>query len=265
MRQIAINLHAKRSLDTATYIRKIRELGFNALMSEALPTGELYQIAELLSKNGLRYEMIHAPFRQINDIWLDNEGGERALSQMIASVRDAAAVGCSTVVVHLTAGKILPQITDLGGARYEILVEYAACKGVRIAFENQRSFSHLAWALERFEKAPNVGFCFDCGHEGCFTQGREFMPVFGDKLICTHLHDNDGILDDDQHKIPFDGKLDMSKIARQLRQSGYNGTLTLELFAENTNAYDRMSVTSFLEKAAMAAKRLRLMVDGFQA
>ena len=149
MRQIAINLHAKRSLDTATYIRKIRELGFNALMSEALPTGELYQIAELLSKNGLRYEMIHAPFRQINDIWLDNEGGERTLAQMIASVQDAAAVGCPTVVVHLTAGKILPQITDLGGARYEILVEYAACKGVRIAFENQRSFSHLAWALER--------------------------------------------------------------------------------------------------------------------
>lgn len=263
MRQIAINLHAKRSLDTASYIQKMRELRFDALMTETLPMGELTQIAELLSKNGLRYEMIHAPFQSINDIWLDNENGEHALAEMIAAVQSAAAVGCPTVAVHLTAGKILPQITDLGGARYEILVEYAACKGVKIAFENQRSFSHLAWALERFDKALNVGFCFDCGHEGCFTQGREFMPVFGDKLICTHLHDNDGILDDDQHKIPFDGRLDMSRIARQLRQSGYSGTLTLELFAENTNTYDCMSVTAFLEKAAMAAKRLRLMVDGF--
>ena len=89
------------------------------------------------------------------------------------------------------------------------------------------------------------------------------MPVFGDKLICTHLHDNDGVLDDDQHKIPFDGRLNMSRIARQLRQSGYNGTLTLELFAENTNRYDGMTVTAFLERAAMAAKRLRLMADGF--
>ena len=263
MRQIAINLHAKRSLDTASYIQKMRELGFNALMTETLEMGELAKIAELLSRNGLRYEMIHAPFKGINDIWLDNEGGERALAEMITAVRGAAAVGCPIVVVHLTAGKILPQITQLGGARYEILVEYAACKGVGIAFENQRSLSHLAWALERFEKAPNVGFCWDCGHEGCFTQGREFMPAFGDKLICTHLHDNDGILGDDQHKIPFDGRLDMSRIARQLRQSGYNGTLTLELFAENTNAYDRMTATAFLEKAAMAAKRLRLMVDGF--
>lgn len=263
MRQIAINLHAKHGLDTASYIGKIRELGFHALMTEALEIRELDQIAELLSKNGLRHEMIHAPFKHINDIWLDNEKGERALAEMIAAVRSAAAVGCPTVVVHLTAGKILPQITDLGGARYEILVEYAACKGVRIAFENQRSLSHLSWALERFDKAPNAGFCFDCGHEGCFTQGRELMPVFGDKLICTHLHDNDGVLDDDQHKIPFDGRLNMSRIARQLRQSGYNGTLTLELFAENTNRYDGMTVTAFLERAAMAAKRLRLMADGF--
>ena len=263
MRQIAINLHAKRGLDTASYIQKMRELGFNALMTEALEIGELYRIAEILSKNGLRYEMIHAPFRNINDIWLDNENSERVLAEMITAVQGAAAVGCPTVVVHLTAGKKMPQITDLGGARYEILVDYAACKGVKIAFENQRSFSHLAWALERFKKAANVGFCWDCGHEGCFTQGREFMPAFGDRLLCTHLHDNDGALDDDQHKIPFDGRLDFSRVARQLRQSGYSGTLTLEIFAENTNTYDRMSVLAFLERASMAAKRLRLMSDDF--
>ncbi|MBO5326956.1 MAG: sugar phosphate isomerase/epimerase [Clostridia bacterium] len=263
MRPIAINLHAKRGMETEAYIGKAREVGFNALMSEALPLEELEKIAKLLLQQGMSYEMIHAPFRHVNDIWRDDESGERMLAEMINAVQGAAAVGCPTVVVHLTAGKILPRITDLGGARYEILVEYAACKGVKIAFENQRSFSHLAWALERFEKAPNVGFCWDCGHEGCFTQGREFMPVFGDKLICTHLHDNNGILNDDQHKIPFDGSLDMSRVARQLRQGKYSGTLTLELFAENTNFYDRMTVFAFLEKAAMAAKRLRLMVDGF--
>ena len=89
------------------------------------------------------------------------------------------------------------------------------------------------------------------------------MPLFGDKLICTHLHDNSGRPDDDQHLLPFDGSIDFGRVAKRLRESNYQGTLTLEIFDVNNHNYDFITPQAFLEKAAMVAKRLRRMVDGF--
>lgn len=263
MRQIAVNLHAKRGLDTKTYIEKMREVGFNALFTETPDERELDVIANALAANGMEYTLMHAPFDHINDMWKDGEAGDRMLSELIASVYRAAKVGCPVVVVHLSSGNNPPTITDIGRARYQILVEYAAAKGVKIAFENQRKLFNLAWAFEYFKDAPHVGFCWDCGHEGCFTQGIEFMPLYGDKLIAVHLHDNSGKRDEDLHLLPFDGALDFGRIANRLRSSTYGGPITLEVFDTNNHAYDFITPAVFLEKAAMVAKRLRLMVDGF--
>ena len=263
MRPIAINLHAKQGLDTVSYIKKMREVGFDALFTATPTEQELGVIANALAANGLRYEMIHAPFAHTNALWQEGEEGERELAALITAVRCAAEAQCPTVAVHLTASRETPPITDLGRARYEILVEYAAKKNVNIAFENIVGLAHLEWAMAHFKDAPNVGFCWDCGHEKCFAGGTEYIPLFGKRLIATHLHDNGGVANKDQHKLPFDGRLDFGRVVKQLRQSGYRGTLTLEVFAENTHDYDGMSVVAFLEKAAMIAKRLRWMVDGF--
>lgn len=263
MRKIAINLHAKRGMDTESYIKKMREVGFNALFTSTPSEEELRVIVNALSSNGLSYEMIHAPFQNTNAIWQEGEDGKHELASLITAVRRAAQANCPTVAVHLTASREIPPITDLGRARYEILAEYAAKKNVNIAFENIIGTAHLEWAMKQFKNAPNVGFCWDCGHEKCFAEGTEYMPLFGDRLIATHLHDNDGIAGNDQHKLPFDGKLDFGRVVKQLRQSGYQGTLTVEAFAENTSAYDLMTPAAFLERAAMVAKRIRLMVDGF--
>lgn len=263
MRSIAINLHARRGLDTPTYIKKMREVGFDALFTETPTVEELKIITNALAANGMRYELIHAPFDTINNMWLKGEAGDRTLADLITAVNRAAEGGCPTVVVHLSSGKTPPTITDIGRARFQILVEYAACKNVNIAFENQRKLANIAWAFEYFADAPNVGFCWDCGHEACFAGGREYMPLFGDKLICTHLHDNSGKPDDDQHLLPFDGSIDFGRVAKRLRESKYQGTLTLEIFDINNHNYDFVTPMAFLEKAAMVAKRLRRMVDGF--
>ena len=139
-------------------------------------------------------------------------------------------------------------------------------KGVRyldyeIAFENQRKPDRLAWAFEKFGRMPHVGFCFDCGHEGCFTQGVQFLPLYGDRVLCTHIHDNDCVQGEDLHVLPFDGKLDFGRVARQIRESRYAGPLTLEIHAVNSNKYDFMTLQAFLERAAHSIKRLRSMVD----
>ena len=81
--------------------------------------------------------------------------------------------------------------------------------------------------------------------------------------MAVHMHDNSGKPNDDQHLLPFDGTIDFGRVAKRLRESAYQGPITLEVFDTNNHAYDFITPAVFLEKAAMAAKRLRLMVDGF--
>lgn len=134
-------------------------------------------------------------------------------------------------------------------------------KGIKIAFENQRKLFNLAWALETFGPEAGVGFCWDCGHEGCFTPGKQFMPLFGDRLICTHIHDNPGFFNDDRHMLPFDGNLDFNRIAGQLREYRWQGSLMLEVSAKNHAEYaEKYSPEEFLRRAAASVKRLSQMI-----
>ena len=165
------------------------------------------------------------------------------------------------MVVHLSSGLKAPAISEIGQARFRRLVDYAIQKDVKIAFENQRKLANLAWALETFEDTDMVGFCWDCGHESCFTPGREYMPLFGNKLICTHIHDNEGVYNKDSHLIPFDGNINFERFAEHIRNARYQGPLTLEVIPKNSNSYDHMMPDEFLEKAATSIKRLVNMVD----
>lgn len=264
MRKLAINLYAKAGLDTAAYIAAMKKAGFDALFTDVPSRTELAVILKALAEQNMTYEMIHAPFGHINDIWLEGERGE-AMQRELMDAIDAAAMagGAPFVVLHLSSGKNPPPVTEVGLARYDRVVSYATQRGVRVAFENQRFRFNLDFVMQRYANMPNVGFCWDCGHEGCFTQGIAFMPDYGKRLFGTHLHDNCCLPDEDEHKIPFDGSINFSHVTQQLRDAGYRGTLTLECFAGNSAEYAFTSCEAFLGRAAVAAKRLRRMLDGF--
>lgn len=262
MRRIGIHMHAKKGLETEAYVERIKALGFDATFTGVPALERVPALAELFAKHGIFWESMHAPFDGINNIWLEGKAGDTMLARLKNGV-DACALGkVPILVVHLSSGLKPPSITDIGRARFAELVAYAGEKQVQIAFENQRMLGNIAWAFEAFADAPHVGFCYDTGHENCFTPGREYMPLFGRKLIFTHIHDNCGVFDSDDHMIPFDGNLDFERVARQLRESGYKGTLMLEVIAANSNHYDDVDVETYLERSAAAVKRLRDMVDG---
>lgn len=259
MRKIGINLLTVPYLTDAEYLRMAAERGFNAIFTGMMEESRQMQCAAQMRKLGLEYETIHAPFSGINSIWLEGDAGEDMLKRLTDCVNRCAQVGAPIAVMHLSSGMKPPSITDIGRGRFARLVEHAQKKNVKIAFENQRKLANLAWALETFSEEENVGFCWDCGHEACFTPGREYMPLFGDRLICTHIHDNEGVFDKDDHWIPFDGKLDYHRFAGHIQKSGYKGSLMLEL-AYNRPEYTGMPIETYLDRAASAAKRLAEMV-----
>jgi len=260
MRKIGINMHAKIGLTDEEYIDALAANGFECLFAGPWEHSRLENLANYAAKRGLTVEMLHAPFNHINDIWFAGEGGDAMLKELKDCVDGCVAAGTGIAVVHLSSGEDAPPVTDIGRARFEELVAYANGRGVKIAFENQRKLANLAWSMETFTEAQ-AGFCWDCGHEACFTPGREFMPLFGDRLICTHIHDNFKVYNEDRHLLPFDGSVDFTRTADLLKQYDYQGNLSLEVMTKNSNVYDGMDIHTYLARAAAAVKRLRSMLD----
>lgn len=268
MRKIGLYMKPYWGETADEYARLMKQYGFDATCTDSHVQTEKEQLAlaETIAKHGLFYESIHAPFNQINDIWFDTAEGQQRLGELKTAVDRCALSNVPTMVVHLSGGFNPPAPTDLGRGRFVELVEYADRKNISLAFENLRSLANLAWAMEEFHDAKNVGFCWDCGHEYCFTQELHFMPLFGDRLIFTHIHDNTCELDFDRHLIPFDGTMPFDFIAQQLRESGYQGTLMSESFPKFTpgkyDSYQNCTAEAFIRRTADAMKKLRDMVDG---
>lgn len=261
MRDIGINLHACKGFSDEEYIKIIKDLGFNATFTKVYEPERQCKIAELCAKYGITYETIHAPFPfiGINGMWLYGFGGDKMLKTLKASVDNCVLAGVDTMVLHLSSGDCAPPPTKIGKRRFTELVEYATKKNVLIAFENQRKLGNITWAFETFKDCENVGFCWDIGHESCFTPGREYMPLFGDRLVCTHIHDNSGRYNDDGHLIPFDGQIDFKRKMAFLNEYNYTGSLMLELKARHN--YDDITKEEYLKKAAEAVKKLSLMAE----
>lgn len=262
MHTLGINLHAIKGLTDDEYLREIAALGFSATFSGVKDAARQATIADSCAKYGITYETLHAPFSHINDIWREDDCG--MLDALFTCIDHCVYAGVGIAVVHLSSGETPPPMCDLGFDRIRRLVAYAVGKNVKIAFENQRKLGNLSWALETFG-SDAAGFCWDCGHESCFTPGRQYMPIFGNRLICTHIHDNTGIFNMDNHWIPFDGQIDFSRVAAQLRAADYSGSLMLELGNSSPNGsgdkYDGISPEEYLRRAYTAAATLREMVD----
>ena len=91
------------------------------------------------------------------------------------------------------------------------------------------------------------------------------MPIFGDRLVYTHIHDNHCLPEGDFHMIPFDGSIDYTRSAELLQKYPCkNGTLTLEVFPIPGNPvyhlYEGLTAWEYYAKAYKAAEKLRAMV-----
>jgi sugar phosphate isomerase/epimerase len=86
------------------------------------------------------------------------------------------------------------------------------------------------------------------------------MPLFGKKLIFTHLHDNSGAFDHDEHLIPFDGSIDWSDVAKGIKESEFGGILDVEVTAWALSG-DREIRENFGKTIVSRAHRLMEMAD----
>ena len=163
--------------------------------------------------------------------------------------------------------------------------EYAEKAGLTLGLENMRGGGRSAppdlkrYATEtgdliRLADELGVGICWDTGHEHCYSD-LDFIDLYGDRLIGTHINDNLGRSDssgrndskDDLHLLPFDGEIDWKEIARRLKSTGFEGPLTFELkkitkFGQwQKPEYLEMSMEEYVTEAYQRAVKFRDYMD----
>ena len=265
MRTLGINFETDfwPGLDEEKGLAILREAGFDCFFTDFYSDQDvLERYAKASAQHQIRWECMHAPFNGINAIWLEGADGDNMLERLLSTVRACSRFGVPFAVVHLSSSTRPPCVNDVGHKRLDILVKEAVDKNVTICFENLRKLANMAFVFEAYEDVPQVRFCWDTGHEACFTPGRHFMPLFGDKLSFTHINDNLCEYNGDLHLIPFDGKIDFGYVTEQLKKSGYQGTLSLELLPPASDFYRNISPREYYARTYKAACRLRDMVDG---
>lgn len=260
-------------IDGVEQLKIIRETGFDAFFTgwSKKDRSAVIRYAEAAAQVGLFYETVHAPFGRMNSMWVDGLEGDDWRDMLIECADDTAAAGVGIMVTHVTVASTAPPPSETGYRRFLELAEHAAKIGVKIALENLEIPEHLACLFERLGRMDNIGFCWDTGHNLCYTPEIDMMELYGDRLICLHINDNNGISTprvitwhDDSHFLPFDGKVDWEGVALRLNKTGWDGILTQEVNrgkegCEKLSAYSEMSYREFLAKSLRRLKKLNAL------
>ena len=237
----------------------VKEIGFDGLFSGEVHGDDfesMKRVRRIANETGLLYEFSHSKIPGCKELWRHSGKGQDYVKLLKRNIDNCARLEIPILVVHCQPEYQTEPDMALGLGLLEPVVRYAEDAGVKIAFENIDHPQCLLQTMAHFTDA-HVGFCYDAGHEACRGYGYEFLPLVGDRLICTHIHDNDMI--DDLHLIPFDGKIDWQRVMQQLKECHYQGPLTLEL--RYGKFYEGVSETEFLKKSFDAVKSLRDMMQ----
>lgn len=266
-RKIGINIDCFRNEFTNTNeyacesIKALREKGFEHFFVN--DSGYDYKKLKSCGEEvGMSFDFIHAPFRGINDMWLEGDGYLDILNKMKSTIDSCAEAGIEIAICHVSSGWEPPKTSELGFSRFDELVDHAEMKKVTVCFENLRNVQNQLQLMERYKDREYVRYCYDCGHEFGYTPEQDWIRAFGDKLACVHIHDNlgyDRSIDPDFHYLPFDGRLDYADMVRRLDEVGYKGPIMLEVFNTTKPEYRELTADEFFTTSAERATRIAEM------
>lgn len=207
---------------------------------------------EIFRKAGLGIESVHLPFRNINDLWLDNVDGAAVYEYLRACLKSAAAHDLPVAVLHVTSGHKPPPVSDIGIRRFQALADMAEKAGMILALENLRRLDYLDYVFAGV-KSTALGFCYDSGHDLLYAESPYLLlDQYGDRLKALHLHDNKGVMD--EHIVPGAGYIDWPLVKSKLSKY-WQGPIMLEC-QNYGRALKRISPAAYLQMAFKAATEL---------
>jgi sugar phosphate isomerase/epimerase len=117
-----------------------------------------------------------------------------------------------------------------------IFVPTAESLGCKVLIENLDEYAFTIDEFEElFKEIPELGFTLDIGHANIGkleNNSMEYVQRFRQRLGHIHLSDNLGGYGD-LHLPLGAGIIDFEKILRKIKETGYNETVTLEIFSRD--------------------------------
>ena len=113
------------------------------------------------------------------------------------------------------------------------LIDHGRSLGVGVMVENlPGDFNSVAQLAELLEPIPDLGLHLDIGHANLLVESNtasDLISAYGPRVKHVHLHDNKGG-SGDLHLPLGAGSIDLRKHVETLKRSGYDSTITLEVF-----------------------------------
>ncbi len=226
------------------------------------------QLAGWLAETGLTLHGIHAPITErlgTGDQWgesisnavSDSARRQAAVRETDAALNIARRIPASVLVMHLGTPTVKGGENSRAAAfrSVEEICRLAEPIGIRVALEvipNELSDPQsLVTLLDRDLESPSAGICLDFGHAFLMGDVGDAVETVAEHLITTHVHDNRRKNDD--HLVPFDGKIDWDAALMSMQKVGYDGTYLMEV--ANTG-----SPNEVLERARRARDRFEQLL-----
>lgn len=234
----------------------IKAAGFDAVdysfHAHDIATGENYlenakKIKKHLDEIGLQCNQAHAPFGLQYGKAFDES--YYAYLTVVRSIEAAAIMGADNIIVHaIVVPEGIENVTDTyedyNYKFYKSLEPVAKKFGIKIAVENLFTYNDINHyhngilekpfamnsLLARLD-SPVFTVCLDVGH--CFITGTApanfIKGIKSGALKALHVQEcTDGI--GDKHMLPYLGFIDWDSTAAALKEYGYDGDITFEIF-----------------------------------
>ena len=223
--------------------RKIREAGFDSIevsrppFFEKMPTRETRSAFQrYASRAGLSLHGF--------DCWVEVQtytGPKETLQGFEEAVEFAADLDLGMIITHDPWAKVNGDRSPADCLRknldlFQRVADIAARRNLQLLFEPHPDTLSMdnQWAIDFIDGLgrPNVGLLYDCCHDGVGQPKAyvEAIAALGKRI--KHLHYSDGDLRTYALHLPVgDGHLDLVAIVEALRASGFQGTLTNDLYS----------------------------------
>ncbi len=221
----------------------LKQLEFDGIMlylSEEFVASRTRKIRKILADAGLELFSVHPPWPN----FAFGDGMERlqAIHEWKRWSNYSLEMNAQNLVVH-PCGEIFTLPSHEQDEAKKRLIEglqylSASTPEMMFVLENMvpRSFAatadELIWVADQIG-GENIGFCLDTGH--CMLVKGDlpkFVRCMGNRLLTTHIHDNDGI--QDQHLFPGQGIIDWKTLLAVLQELPGDIPLVMEINRANT-------------------------------
>lgn len=234
----------------------LSKLGFNCVITNAdkkfnYQSGNIKHQVKLFKKYNLKLSSLHMRYEaeDLSHFWNNDNIGKKLEKTLIKDIKVVKKYGFSCLVVHLKG-----KPSKIGLDRLNRLLNFCDKLDVNLAVENTSNcYDCIKYVFDNISN-KHLRFCFDSGHGNVFETDIDYLSLYGDKLICLHLHDNDG--SSDQHTLNKYGSINWDSLAKKLAKLNYNGNLDYEVMLTPKRNETALSVARQVYKQAVELEKL---------